>query len=207
MDDMIVRHWSLLEGSVHPLDSELLERESHSFNLDFPPPAFIGDIINARVVLLEANGGYDPVVTPQEFSDPMAVSRYLNYLRHPQPLRPELIAPYYGRRNYAELIASGDMTLVNAVAYRSAAISREPENKRIAGKLPSALLHKKWLRNVLLPAAARGERLVVAHRNALWGLGRSEAPLPGVLFTTNPVSSDLSRAALEEIRLFLVGQR
>jgi hypothetical protein len=63
----IVRHWSHLSDAVHPSDAPVFYANKHSFNLEFPPPAFIGDIINAPVILLDANGGFDPIVTPNEF--------------------------------------------------------------------------------------------------------------------------------------------
>lgn len=205
--NLIVDHWSQLDGSVHPLDAPVFATNPHSFNLDYPPPAFIGDINNAPVVLLEANGGFDPVVTPSEFAAPDALDRYLDLLRNPRAVHPGQIAPYYCARNYADLIAAGEMVLVNAVAYRSVSISREPNNRRLAEQLPSTAIHRAWLRDVLVPAASRGERLVVAHRTALWRIKRSEPDLNGVIFTTNPVSADMSRATLAEIRAFLDGRR
>ena len=201
----IVDHWSQLDGSVHPLDAPVFSTNEHSFNLDYPPPAFIGDINNAPVVLLDANGGFDPFITPSEFAAPDAVDRYLDFLRNPRAVHPGQIAPYYGARNYADQIAAGEMVLVNAVAYRSKSISREPKNRRLAEQLPSTAVHRAWLREVLIPAASRGERLVVAHRTALWRIKRSEPNLDGVIFTTNPVSADMSYATLAEIRAFLAG--
>ena len=203
----LVRHWSQLCGRVHPLDAPVFAAHGHSFNIDYPPPAFIGDIINAPVVLLDANGGFDPAVTPSEFASPGAVERFLGLLRNPRAVHPSEIAPYYGARNYADLIAAGDMVLVNAVAYRSPAISREPDNRRLAERLPSTAIHRAWLRESLLASAGRGERLIIAHRTSLWKIKRSEADLPGVLFTTNPVSADLSRSTHEAIRTFLERQR
>lgn len=199
----IIRHWSQLNGSVHPLDESVLAANKHCFNLDYPPPAFIGDIINAPVILLDANGGYDPVVTPTEFADLGSTDRFLDLLRNPRALHPGLIAPYYGARNFAELIAAGELALVNAVAYRSRSISREPDNRRVAELLPSTVIHRAWLRDVIIPAASRGERLVIAHRTRLWRIKRSEPNITGVVFTTNPVSADMSRATLAEIRAFL----
>ena len=39
----------------------------HSFNLDYPPGPFVGDVDNVPGVILMANGGYDPALTPREF--------------------------------------------------------------------------------------------------------------------------------------------
>ena len=210
MGDALVEHWSrLADGAdsektgpfAHPDDAELFRTREHSFNLDFPPPAFIGDILNAPVVMLDANGGYHPSATPWEFSQPGAIERYLDCLRHPQPADRDQVAPYYRDRNYSKLLFSGELALVNAVAYRSRRISQEPENRRLAELLPSTRVHRDWLQGVFR-SAARGERFVVVHRNRLWKLNRKEER-PGVYFTTNPVSKDLSAKALEIIRRFL----
>jgi hypothetical protein len=199
---LLLDHWRLLQDCVHSLDASVFRTSKHTFNLDFPPPAFIGDLENAPVVLLDANGGYDPVITPSEFPDRAAVDRYLDMLHHPRAVDPAEVAPYYGKRNYARLIANGSLVLVNAVAYRSPSISREPENRLLAERLPSTSTHRKWLRHELLLQASRGERLVIAHRNALWNLRRKEVGLTNVYFSTNSVSADLSHHALALIADF-----
>jgi hypothetical protein len=199
----LIDHWRRLTNSVHPLDAETFGRHRHSFNLDFPPPAYIGDLINAPVVLLEANGGYDPVVTPSEFAGPGAVERYLDLLHSPQAVDPEIVAPYYARRNYAALISSGALVLINAVAYRSRSMSREPENRRVAELLPSTGVHRAALFTDLLPRASTGDRFVVAHRTRLWEIQRGGFESPNVHFTTNPVSADLSRETLKAISRYL----
>jgi hypothetical protein len=195
----IVKHWRQLSGSVHPADEVVFGFHSHSFNLEFPPPAFIGDIENAPVVLLDANGGYDPQITPMEFAAEGSRKRYLDLLHNPRPVNPGDIAPYYGRRNYSHLIKSGRLALVNAVAYRSVGISREPQNRKLAEQLPSTQVHRNWLRQELLEQAKAGERLVIAHRNGLWRFKKTEGPIEGVVFTTNPVSADLSIDTLSKI--------
>ena len=198
----LVEFWSRLQNTVHPDDAEFLKCERHSFNLDFPPPAFIGDVNNARVLLLNANGGYDDEITPAEFNDEEATKRFVDLLRVPQPMVGPEISPYYTASGYADLLRSGDLALINAVAYRSRRISQEPENKHAAKGLPSAIFHRNWLRKVLLPAAALGEILVIAHRFTLWGL-RSSENLPGVLFSRNSASPHLSKIVRAEIDEFL----
>jgi hypothetical protein len=46
----------------------VFDAHRHCFNLDFHPPAFVGDLA-APVVVLYANGGFDPNLTPREFAD------------------------------------------------------------------------------------------------------------------------------------------
>src|SRR5262245_50648583 len=117
-------------------------------------------------------------MTSLVFAQTVAVDRYLGTLLEPRPDVRATAAPYYARRNYARLIRSGKMALGNAVAYRSKSISGERQNRRLAEKLPSTQVHRKWLREELLTEAARGERLVIAHRTGLWKLLKREQP-PG----------------------------
>ena len=63
----IRKHWSRLEGNVHPDDLPIFDRHPHSFRINFPPPAFIGNIDTAPIVILMANGGYNEEGTPKEF--------------------------------------------------------------------------------------------------------------------------------------------
>jgi hypothetical protein len=60
--------WQRLEGEVHPDDAPVLASNRHSFNLDFPPPAFVGNVDTARVFILRNNGGFDALETAREFS-------------------------------------------------------------------------------------------------------------------------------------------
>lgn len=202
MTSKLLQHWQRLEASVHPADKPFFATADHSFNLDFPPPAFIGDIEHAPVVLLDANGGYSQE-TSLEFPDARSVARYIDLLHSPKAINPSAVAPYYGQRNYAKMIQDGQLALVNAVAYRSVSISKEPSNKKIAERLPSTHIHRTWLREELLPSAKSGDRLVIAHRNGLWKLSKNEGPMVGVIFTTNPISPDLSKSVLAEIRDFV----
>jgi len=43
---LIVDHWRQLTGAAHPLDAPIFRSAEHSFDLRFPPPAHIGDVLN-----------------------------------------------------------------------------------------------------------------------------------------------------------------
>ncbi len=85
---MLVQFWSRLRGSVHPDDAATFAAygTDHAYNLDFPPPAYWGDVVNAPVLILDNNGGYDPGVTPREFESANAAERHRQRLREPAPL-------------------------------------------------------------------------------------------------------------------------
>ena len=75
------------------------------------------------------------------------------------------------------------------------------EVRSIAERLPSAKIRRELLLRDALPAAARDERLIVAHRWTLWGLSPSrDAGRRGLLFSNNPVSKHLSADMVALIR-------
>lgn len=193
---LLIDHWRRLDAAVHPDDTAAFGAQPHNFNLNYPPPAYLGDVENAPFVVLMMNGGYDPVITPKEFPDDLAVARYIDLLHHPRPVDPLSISPYYDAGNYRRHIASGKLALINAVAYRSGKLSTEPQNKKLAERLPSTALHRRWLREELIPQALGGERVIIAHRNGMWALSRAEIDHPNVIFTGAGVSPHLPRGVL-----------
>ena len=196
---MIVEHWRRLDGAVHPDDRPIFESHPHSFNLDFPPPAYLGDIENAPFVVLMMNGGYDASDTPMEFSGAGAVDAYLDRLHNPRPADLETLAPYYARPNYAQHLVRARLALVNAIAYRSGKLSEEPENKHLAQRLPSTLLHIQWLRDELLPSATERERVIIAHRNGMWNLRHNDREHSNMIVTGSGASPHLPRYVLDRL--------
>ncbi len=190
---MLVEFWSRLNGAIHPDDvSTFANFPSHGFNLDYPPPAYWGDVRNAPILILDNNGGYDPNETPAEFASSEAIERHLARLRGSIPFRMEDVPPYYQRLNFADWLAGGQAALINAVAYRSLD-SNSPNVRRLAKLLPSANLHRRWLREVALPQALRGERLLIIHRWSLWNLGHGEIHGGSIVWSTAPRSPNLTR--------------
>jgi hypothetical protein len=185
---------------VHPDDKVLLDSESHSFNLDFPAPAFVGDILRAKIIILAANGGYDSVVTSQEFKEDDATKNYMYRLNNPSKANWSAVAPYYQGVNYAHLILNGRAAIVNACAYRSKKISEEPENKKLIKKLSSVAVNRSWLLDCLLPLARSGDRIIIAKRHGLWNLPKILRQENNVIFDPAPVSPHLSRSVWDIIK-------
>jgi hypothetical protein len=200
-------YWSKLRktpnGWIHPDDELTLLHERHSFNLDFPPPAFVGNVKSARVIILAANGGYDPVVTPSEFAGAGSSAAYVERLAHPEKADWFAVAPYYTSTNYGELLFSGVAAVVNACAYRSPKISKEPENRRVIAKLSSVRKNLEWLMNNVLPRAEAGECLIVGKRNGLWNLPAAVKYSAGYIADPTPVSPHLSKVVLARVRNLL----
>ncbi|QXI66092.1 hypothetical protein CP157_03884 (plasmid) [Paracoccus marcusii] len=202
----IVDFWKQLDGAVHPQDAPVFERHGdHGFNLDYPPPAYIGDILNAPVIILENNGGYDPVMTPGEFPDAEAQEAFRASLAAPAPFNPNLrhVSPYYCSRNYTHLLVSGQAALVNAVAYRSVD-GKAPGVKALSRALPSARLHRDWLTAEVLPLVNRGERFLVIHRWGRWlDALDSFKSHSNAIFSSAQISKDLSRVETQALETFL----
>jgi hypothetical protein len=200
MASSIVKFWRQLIGAVHPADVDVLAAAPGLFNLDYPPPAYVGDVDNARVILLNGNGGYKPAITPLEFPDKASIERAIIRLHYPAPIEPSDVSEYYSNANYSHWLKSGEMAMVNAVAYRAPEITESV--RRIAGGLPSTQIHIQWLMGEVIPAAATGQRLIIAHRNGMWNLNRN-IEFSGVHFTSNPRSKSLSRETVTAIEVFL----
>lgn len=203
----ISEYWGKLQktksGWVHPDDLELLRSEDHSFNLDFPPPAFVGNVVDAKIIVLAANGGYHPTVTPSEFEASGAEAAYIDRLSHPGSADWSAVAPYYnGYINYASMLLSGEAAIVNACAYRSPKISEEPANRKLIKRLPSVAFQLRWLVECVLPDAEAGKRLIVGKRQGLWRLPARVKESKGYIRDPAPVSPHLSRVVQDRIAAF-----
>jgi hypothetical protein len=201
----LIEFWSELRGTVHPQDEEIIEEWPNTLRCEYPGPAFVGDVRNARVFFLYANGGYDPVGTPKEF-EKISTEEYRDRLRNPGPCD-DKTSVFFQKGRLGKLLREGKAAVVNAMAYRSPKISHETEkaNRDIAEMLTSVQHHREWLYSDLLPAA--GEVMVVAHRPRLWELKRHLYENNFVLFPRASKYSypphwvfDRIEAFLEEVR-------
>lgn len=196
----------MLTGTVDPDDLAVFQKfGSHGFNLDFPPPAFIGDVVNAPVIILDNNGGYNSESTKLEFPDSEAHGEFRDLLANPRSVDPSerVISSYYLNRNYTRWLEQGVAALVNGVAYRS-----EDGNskgvKAMTKSLPSALTHQHWLRHSLYPLVESGQRFVVVHRWARWnGAHEVFEDSPYAVRSSAPISKNLTAREVKEVHKFL----
>lgn len=175
----------------HDLDRRLLSNEIFGFNLDYPVSPYVGNIAEAKVVILNLNGGFDPVITPSEFATPGSTDRWLSRVSKPANSNWHDVSIYYDRANYGAKIRSGEIALINACAYRSSKLSNGP-TRTLAERLPSVLFHRRWLREALIPLANDGRRVILANRWGLWKISKNTAP--SVIFDPAPVSANISAA-------------
>jgi hypothetical protein len=204
MTRRLADYWARLEHSVHPDDADLLrQHHNHGLNLDYPPPAYVGDIVNAPVVILDNNGGFRADVTPSEFPDTNAHAEHRYRLANPGPAGRLDTAPYYLGLNFWNYLASGEAALVNGLAYRST--SGESEGvKALTALLPSAQFHRRWLVEDIVPLVESGDRFVVAHRWSRWNEAiKPLRALTNCVFSRVPASPHLSRAEMAAAAAFL----
>lgn len=187
---------------AHRLDQSVLKPSVRSFNLDFPVSPYVGDVLNARVIILCARAAYDSKSTPTEFPDNAAVEAYRARVDDPAGPKWSLLARYYDEKtNYADLIRSGEAVLVNACAYRSP----KSVSRKTVDRLESVKFARKWLIEAVLPKAARNERLVIAKHPGLWNLAWEVSP-PGVVNDSSPRLPKLSRTVRSRIDAFLANR-
>lgn len=191
-------HWA------HRLDRKLLDAGAHSFNLDHPVSPYIGDVLTAPVVILNANAGYNPALTPTEFPDAASVSAYTDRVDDPSSSDWSFVSRYYNDTNYGHLVASGKVVVVNACAYRSPRISdkKEASNRALIKRLPSSIMIRRWLLEAVLPVAAKGDRLIINNRGQHWRLGHA-ADAPGVVRDPCPASPRITSTAFSAMNAFL----
>jgi len=192
---------------THRLDRRLLDSEPNTFNLDHPVSPYVGDVLNAAVVILNANAGYSSVLTPTEFPDAASSTAYVARVDHPSGADWSFVSRYYDDTNYGHLVASGRAVVVNACAYRSPKITNEPANQAIIKRLPSCVFTRRWIMEAVLPMARCGDRLIVVNRGGLWKLPASFYASPGVVRDPAPISARITGAACQAMIAFLAAQR
>lgn len=189
-------YWSALRGTVHPDDEATFAKiPEHGFDLSFPPPAFIGDVENAPIIILDNNGGYDPTMTPGEFRAEGAADGFRGNLERSSVVDPRApwVSPYYLQRNFTKWLTTGEAALVNGVAYRSVS-GREKSVARLTKVLPSAAFHRRWLIETVLPSVDRGERFLIVHRWSRWGeVAATLRGRTGTIHSNAPISKDLTQ--------------
>jgi hypothetical protein len=205
----IVKFWGgeqAVDGGgrwAHRLDRARLDSEPNTFNLDHPVSPYIGDVLAAPVIILNANAGYSSVLTPTEFSDVGSAQAYVSRVDNPGGADWSFVSRYYNDTNYGHLVASGRAVVVNACAYRSPKIRDEPDNRAMITRLPSCVFTRRWLIEAVLPTARAGERLIVVNRGGQWKLPAAFYASPGVVRDPAPVSARITGAALVVMSEFL----
>lgn len=171
--------------TVHPADRPILDNYRHSLTTHLRPAFGQGPLATAPVVLCYLNNKFTEEDEARNVDPLEAVAgpnkHWGEYLagiiegaRPPLPFREWSKARIHGLES---LVA-----IFNIVPYRS----RGFKQRRLARKLPSALMACRYLHEVLLPAAARNDRFVVIMWGAkLWGVDPAQDHETLKVFTNN----------------------
>lgn len=187
---------------VHPDDAREFERSRHTFNLDYPVSPYVGDIINAPVIILGLNAGYSEYMTPKEFEDPEIITRYMQQVANPSTSNWDVISDYYRTSNSWRFMLERNAVWINASPYRSPNLSTEKGNKALAEQLASTRFHNRWMAEVVMPMARSGQRLVAVKRTSLWTFLPS-AGSTGVSRCKSFVGKHLDQSVIANIETFL----
>ena len=205
----IVDYWKLQAERdkqwFHPEDEEFLG-QPNSFNLEYPVVPYVGDIVNAAVIILAANGGYDEHKTSLEFVNRLAVDQTLTLVSSPSSAdwsKYRAMPLYYEQTNYGDLIVNKTAALINACAYRSKKITTEKDNQRLIKRMPSCNFNRAWLRECILPLARAGDKLVIGKRYGLWQLNEAEKKSRGMELDPAPISPRISKVSYTRMYHFL----
>jgi hypothetical protein len=182
---------------THKLDHSKFEAGSHGFHLNFPVSPYVGNILDAPIIMLNLNGGYDPVMTPSEFASPGAEEAYLTRVADPAGGDWTFVSKYYDALQYGNFIRSGRVALINACAYRSPNLPKGSPARAIAESLPSVNFHRRWLSEALVPAARSRKRVIVANRWGLWNVKLADKS--AIIFDPAPVSAHISQSTWPKV--------
>ncbi|MCC5610776.1 hypothetical protein LC612_29525 [Nostoc sp. CHAB 5834] len=187
----------------HRLDAKDLSNRPHSFNLDYPVSPYIGDVLAAPIIILNANAGYRRDITDGEFPDKGSIDAYKNRVDNPSEGDWTSVSRYYDDTNYGHWIAYRQVVVVNACAYRSPKLSEEPDNAQIIPHLPSSVFMRRWLLEAVVPLSRDGERLIVVNRGGHWRLPSSFKSNTGVIADPFPRFPRIYRDQIAIMEAFL----
>jgi len=160
-------------AKIHPADKPTLDAEKHSLKFQKLPAFGAGPLATAPVVLCYLNNRplYKLPACDREFiknQEEKLKATWGEYLAgiiegtsEPRP------HTEFGKKRTKGL--EPEAAIFNIVPYRSSEF--KGRTKQLAYYLPSARMARNYLHDVLLPAAARGERfIVIVWGRVLWGV-------------------------------------
>ena len=171
-------------GKIHPADRPILDAEKHSLKFQKLPAFGAGPLATAPVVLCYLNNRplYKLPACDREFiknQEEKLKATWGEYLAgiiegtsEPRPLTEwgrERTKGLKTELETATLKPKLEAATFNIVPYRSSEFKKR--TKQLAYYLPSSRMARNYLHDVLLPAAARGERfIVIVWGRVLWGV-------------------------------------
>jgi hypothetical protein len=167
---------------THPADKPFLDEVNHSLMFENLPAFGAGPLATADVVLCYLNnrplsklGAFDRrLIIKQEKELKETWGEYLaGVIEGNRKIKPRPLTEWakIRTRDFSPKLKAATF---NIVPYRSPRFTND--DKRLTRVLPSAQMARNYLHDVLLPAAARGERFIVIGWGVkLWGVPKTQA--------------------------------
>ena len=165
-------------GKIHPADRPILDAEKHSLKFENLPAFGAGPLATAPVVLCYLNNRplYELPACDREFIINQEENLKATWGEYLAGIIEDTSDPRphteFGKKRTKGL--EPEAAIFNIVPYRSPRFTND--DKRLTRVLPSAQMARNYLHDVLLPAAARGERFIVIGWGVkLWGVPKTQA--------------------------------
>ncbi|SFX29942.1 hypothetical protein SAMN03097694_1527 [Janthinobacterium lividum] len=195
-----------IDDKMHPLDVPLLGQNASVFQTTLPPGHVNGRLKDAPVVACYLNPGYEAEDSELAQSDDAKRALF-------EQIRGESNFPmqFAGwRKWYLERVGRIDLppeqlastvAVFNVLAYASK--NSKKVKRSLVKKLPSCIMARRHLHEVLIPEALRGDRFLVIARGAwAWQIDRS-IECETIRFAPNPVGGHFGPAIGAEITRWL----
>lgn len=206
--DMIFDFWEKLpqKACIHPDDEDAIEQHKDIFELHVPPGHINGQLKTSPIIALFLNPGFEDD-DKQGFEDDK--NRALLF----QQIKGESDFPLWfhrWRRWFIPRVKIDGMTdaeiarnvsILNVCPYASKDAKRLTPS--VLNKLPSAQVAIKYLHEVLIPEAQRGERFIVVCRAAwAWKVDQS-LECDNIKFVKNPRGGHFGPEIRNQIKSWL----
>ena len=191
---------------VHPEDAPMLHEHREAFQLGMPPGHINGPLKTAPVVACYLNPGYeeDDAVLSQSHADKQILFEQIAG-DAPFPLQFDGWTKWYksrvGRVELPLNQLAETVSIFNVCAYASK--NTKNISSKLLKSLPSSVVARRYLHEVLIPQAKRGERFVVIGRAAwAWEVDRS-MECDTIRFAPNPAGGHFGPAIGGDISSWL----
>lgn len=195
---------------IHPSDEAMLKGQNDAFQFGLPPGHINGPLKTAPVVACYLNPGYeaDDVVLSQSHKDKDVLWHQMSG-EASFPLQFEGWAKWYksrvGRIELPLEKLANTVSIFNVCAYASKNTSNI--KSKLLKDLPSSVVARRYLHEVLIPQAIRGERFIVIGRAAwAWEVDKSMV-CNNIRFAPNPVGGHFGPAIGDDITAWLKSRK
>ncbi len=205
---MIFEFWNKLPNHecIHPEDKDVLNQYAGVFELDIPPGHINGQLKTAPVIALFLNPGFeeeDKAIFQNEGSRALLFDQISGKNDFPLWFNrwKKWFLPRVRIGNMTEEQIANQVAILNVCSYASKDANLLKPS--ILDSLPSTQMAIKYLHEVLIPQAKRGDRFIVVCRAAwAWKIDRS-LECQNIKFVNNPRGGHFGPEIREQIERWL----